>query len=170
MYATLTLLSVCNTNKWFDKKFVLAFYNYLLKIELNCDKENYVNFKHFLKDVVKNHKYVLIYSLTKCILEHGFKESCVQNILLQFAEKYPWLSFLLKKLQHIKSSLFLTRHSAKYNLLAIYEIFNSKYMWTVKFDFNKDRSLIKTRLQHSCEYCEIFKKRLFQRTFWTTAS
>ena len=44
MYVTLT--------NDFDKKCVLAFYNYLLKIELHCDEENYVNFKHFLKDVV----------------------------------------------------------------------------------------------------------------------
>ena len=26
----------------FDKRFVLAFYNFFLNIELNCDKENYV--------------------------------------------------------------------------------------------------------------------------------
>ena len=30
----------------FDKKNVLAFYNYFLKIELNYDKENHVNFKY----------------------------------------------------------------------------------------------------------------------------
>ena len=30
----------------FDKKIVLAFYNYFLKLELNCDKENNVNFKY----------------------------------------------------------------------------------------------------------------------------
>ena len=29
-----------------DRKFVLAFYNSFLKIELNCDKENHVNFKY----------------------------------------------------------------------------------------------------------------------------
>ena len=28
------------------KKIVLAFYNTFLIIELNCDKENYVNFKY----------------------------------------------------------------------------------------------------------------------------
>ena len=33
----------------FDKKFVLAFYDFFLKIELSCDKENHVNFKHILK-------------------------------------------------------------------------------------------------------------------------
>ena len=38
----------------FDKKFVLAFYNCFLEIELNCDKENHVNFKYmqFSKEVV----------------------------------------------------------------------------------------------------------------------
>ena len=30
----------------FDKKFVLAFYNSFLKIELNCDEENHANFKY----------------------------------------------------------------------------------------------------------------------------
>ena len=30
----------------FDKKFVLAFYNSFLKIELNRDKINHVNFKY----------------------------------------------------------------------------------------------------------------------------
>ena len=29
----------------FDKKIVLAFFNSFLKTELNCDKENHVNFK-----------------------------------------------------------------------------------------------------------------------------
>ena len=41
--------------KILDKKFVLTFYNSFLKIELNCDKINHVNFKymHFSKgDVV----------------------------------------------------------------------------------------------------------------------
>ena len=30
----------------FDKNFVLTFYNSFLKVELNCDKENHVNFKY----------------------------------------------------------------------------------------------------------------------------
>ena len=30
----------------FDKKLVLAFYNSFLKIELNCEQENHVNFKY----------------------------------------------------------------------------------------------------------------------------
>ena len=33
-----------------DKKFGLAFCNYFLKIELNCDKANHVNFKRILKN------------------------------------------------------------------------------------------------------------------------
>ena len=38
----------------FEKKFMLAFYNSFLKIELSCDKENHVNFEYvqFSKDVV----------------------------------------------------------------------------------------------------------------------
>ena len=38
----------------FDKTFVLAFWNSFLKIKLNCDKENNVNFKYmqFSKDDV----------------------------------------------------------------------------------------------------------------------
>ena len=35
---------VCGTNK--SKKVVLAFYNCFRKTELNCDKENHVNFKY----------------------------------------------------------------------------------------------------------------------------
>ena len=30
----------------FDIKFVLAFYDSFLKIELNCDKINHINFKY----------------------------------------------------------------------------------------------------------------------------
>ena len=30
----------------FDTKFLLAFYNSFLKVELNCDKANHVNFKY----------------------------------------------------------------------------------------------------------------------------
>ena len=40
----MSLVYVTLTNG-FDKKFVPTFYNYFLKIELNCDKENHVNFK-----------------------------------------------------------------------------------------------------------------------------
>ena len=38
----------------FDKKFVFAFYNSFLKIELSSDKENHVNFKYvqFSKDYI----------------------------------------------------------------------------------------------------------------------
>ena len=37
------------------KKLVLSFYNYFLKIELTCDKENHVNFEYmqFPKDIVQ---------------------------------------------------------------------------------------------------------------------
>ena len=32
--------TVCNANEWFDKTFVLAFYDSFLKKEIKCDKEN----------------------------------------------------------------------------------------------------------------------------------
>ena len=65
--------SLCNA-KDFDKKYALAFHN----LELNYDKQNYIHFKYvqFSRDVVKL-TYVLIYLLKKCVLEGGFKDSCV---------------------------------------------------------------------------------------------
>ena len=57
-----------------DKKFALALYNSFLKIELNCDKD-------FQKKMLPNLTCVLITSLTKCVLEDGFNDSCVQKIL-----------------------------------------------------------------------------------------
>ena len=41
------------------------------------------------------------------------------------------MSFLLRKLQYVESPYFWTKHSAKYNILGIYKIFNktnSKYL------------------------------------------
>ena len=67
----------------FDNIFVLAFYNSFLKIELNFDKENFiiVNTCNFQKMMLSNLTGVLIYSLTKCVLEYGFKENYVLKIL-----------------------------------------------------------------------------------------
>ena len=68
-----------NANECFDKKFVLAF-NSFLKIQLNYDKENNDIFKSMPfseGDVVYLTFVLLIYSLTKCVLEDGFKDSCV---------------------------------------------------------------------------------------------
>ena len=60
----------------FEKTFVLAFYNSFLKIELNCD------FKRSLqKNILSNLTSVLNYSLTKYVLEDGFKDSCVLKVL-----------------------------------------------------------------------------------------
>ena len=70
--------------KDFDKTFVLVFCNSFLKmVELNCDKENtlILNAYSFQKKKLSNSTCVLIYSLTKCILEDGFKDSCVLKIL-----------------------------------------------------------------------------------------
>ena len=56
-----------------------------LKIELNCDKENHVDFRHSCSfQKMCNLTCVLIYSLTKYVLENGFEDSFVI-----FAEKYP---------------------------------------------------------------------------------
>ena len=64
----------------FDKTFVLAFYNSFLKIELNCDKENMFNLNtcSFQKKMLSNLTCVLIYSLTKRVVED---DSCVLGIL-----------------------------------------------------------------------------------------
>ena len=65
----------------FDERFVLAFYNSFLKIELNCYKENMLilNTCSFQKRMLFNLTCVLIYS--KCLLEDGSKDSCVLRIL-----------------------------------------------------------------------------------------
>ena len=67
----------------FDKTCALAFYNYFLKIEFNCYKENMLilNTCSFQKNMLSNLTYVLIYSLKKCVLEDSFKDSCVLKIL-----------------------------------------------------------------------------------------
>ena len=67
----------------FDKAFVLPFYSSFLKIILNCDKENMLilNTFSFQGKMLSNLTCVLIYSLTKCALEGGFKDSCVLEIL-----------------------------------------------------------------------------------------
>ena len=67
----------------FDKAFVLPFYSFFLKIILNCDKENMLilNTFSFQGKMLSNLTCVLIYSLTKCALEGGFKDSCVLEIL-----------------------------------------------------------------------------------------
>ena len=52
---------------------ILCLVVFFLKIELNCDTENSVNFKMMLSNLTC----VLIYSLTKCALENGLKDSCV---------------------------------------------------------------------------------------------
>ena len=49
--------------------------NYFLKIELHCDKENMtiLNTWNFQNKMLSNLTCVLIYSLTECVLEDGFK-------------------------------------------------------------------------------------------------
>ena len=55
----------------FGKTFVLAFYSSFMKIKLNCDKENtlILNTCNLQKKMMSNLTCVLIYSLTKCVLE-----------------------------------------------------------------------------------------------------
>ena len=56
-------------------KYVFAFYNSFLKIELNCDKENHVNFKYTCSFQKKmSNLACMIWSLAKCVLEDGFKD------------------------------------------------------------------------------------------------
>ena len=75
----------------FDKIFVLAFYNSLLKVELNCDKENMLilNTCSFQKKMLSNSTCALIYSLTKCVLEDGFKDGCFFENCVKLAEICP---------------------------------------------------------------------------------
>ena len=42
----------------------------------------------FSKEDVAQFTIVLIYSLTKCVLEDGFKDSCSENFAV-FLERYP---------------------------------------------------------------------------------
>ena len=61
-----------------NANYVFAFYNWFLKIKLNCDKKKHVNFKcrySFQKKIMFNLTCVPIYSLTKSICESGFKDS-----------------------------------------------------------------------------------------------
>ena len=69
--------------KDFNKTFVPAFYNYFLKIKLNCDKENMLNLNSssFQKKILPNVTSVVIYLLTICVIEDGFKDNCVPKTL-----------------------------------------------------------------------------------------
>ena len=69
----------------FDKTFVLAFYNSFMRIRLNCDKENMLilNTNSFQKKMLSNLTCILIYSLTKCVLEDGSEN------FVKLAERYP---------------------------------------------------------------------------------
>ena len=67
----------------FDKTFLFAFYSFFLKIKLNCDRENMIvlNTCSFQKKMLLNVTCVLIYLLTECVFEDGFKDSCVMKIM-----------------------------------------------------------------------------------------
>ena len=69
--------------KDFNKTFVPAFYNYFLKIKLNCDKENMLNLNSssFQKKILPNVTSVVIYLLTIWVIEDGFKDNCVLKTL-----------------------------------------------------------------------------------------
>ena len=68
----------------------------------------------FQKKLQSNLTCVLIYSLTKCVLKYGFKESCVLKNFVKLAEICPWQSLLLRNLQYLKPPLF--ERSAKPNI------------------------------------------------------
>ena len=67
----------------FEKIFGLAFYSSFLRKELNCDKENMIisNRCSFQMKMLSSLTCVLIYSMAKCILEHGFKDTSVLKVL-----------------------------------------------------------------------------------------
>ena len=64
-----------------DKKFVLASYNTFLKIELKLIVIKKImlmlNASSYQKKILSNLTCILIYSLTKCALEDGLKDSAV---------------------------------------------------------------------------------------------
>ena len=99
--------------------------NFFLEIELNCDKENHVNFKHmqFSKDVVQLNMCSDLLIDKMCSWK-WFQRGFCSKIFAKFAGKYPWRILLLRKVQYVDSQLFWTKHSTKYNLLGIYGIFN----------------------------------------------
>ena len=59
----------------------------------------------FSKEDVANLACVLIYSLTKYVLEDGFKDNSPENVLL-FAENCPCQSVPLNKLEHVDWEVF----------------------------------------------------------------
>ena len=67
----------------FEKIFAPAFYCSFLRKELNCDKENMIisNRCSFQMKMLSSLTCVLIYSMAKCILEHGFKDTSVLKVL-----------------------------------------------------------------------------------------
>ena len=56
------------------------------------------------------------------LLKDGLEDSCVAQNFVKFAEKHPWWSLLLRKLQYLVSPLFWTKRFTKYVFLEIYEI------------------------------------------------
>ena len=64
-------------------KRVLAFCDSFLKIELNCDWENYVNIKYtcsFQRKMLPNLTCVLTYSLAKCVLGDVLKTAVMKTL------------------------------------------------------------------------------------------
>ena len=77
--------------------------------------------------MLSNFTCVLIYSLTKCALEDGFKDSCVLKIL-QNLRNTSMTKFTVKDVTVFRVATFLTKYTAKYNFIrniyGIYEIFD----------------------------------------------
>ena len=106
----------------------------------------FISFKYtclFQKKMLFNLTFVLIYSLTKCVLEDGFKDNCSENFVI-FAEKYLWQSFLLRKLRDTEYWFFWTKiflrnlqyiqlkKQYKFGLLTVIYLRNDK-LWLFKF-------------------------------------
>ena len=86
----------------FDKKFVVAHYNYFLKTELNYDKENHVNFKFM------NLTCVLIYCDCNRTQTHN-SHTRTQNVFLNTVLK----TAAFWKLRKIWSKISMTKFTVK---------------------------------------------------------
>ena len=90
----------------FDERFVLAFYNSFLRIELKCDKENmfFLNTYSFQKRMLFNLTCVLIY--LRCAFEYGFKDSCAGKFCITCRD-ISMIEFTVKEVTVFRVTTFL---------------------------------------------------------------
>ena len=98
--------------------------NLFLKIYLNCDYKNYVTFKYtcsFPRKILSHLTYVLIYSLTKYVIEDFLKKTFRK--LCNICRKISAMMFNVKEITaYSRNCLNKVLHQT--NLFGIYEIFN----------------------------------------------